>query len=282
MLAPSGLTRWECVKVGGIGRPGHGLDVHGMAAQQRRSRVFVLECRRVTRGTRDPGRSAAALVYDAPTVLCRRLSLRLLAVVLLAALAATACLPDYEGPDGARKVYVFGDSLPFTAAFSGELRTQFIDHGFRVASYTGIAVTTGNLLPHIALAPTMTPDVVVLASATTDTTSVVVQPDGEPADRKLLETWANLGRAIDSLASVPCIVLTGANTHTADPAHNIEASRYNWGLVYFALTRPNVRLFNWSSYSEGRPYWFTDDGTHLTTSGKSAFARGMAESAKTC
>ncbi len=215
--------------------------------------------------------------------LCRIRRRRLAALGAVAVvLTATACLPDYEGPADGRKAFVFGDSLPFTAAFSGDLRSQFVGRGFQVASYTGIAVTTGNLLFHIGLAPTRSPDVVVLSSATTDTTSVVVQPDGEPADRKLLETWANLARAVDSLASVPCVVLTGANNHTYDAAHNREADRYNLGVLYLALTRPNVRIFNWSAYSAGRPDWFADDGAHLTATGKTAFARGMAEVAQGC
>lgn len=197
-------------------------------------------------------------------------------------IGATACLPEYEGPADGRKAFVFGDSLPFTAAFSGDLKAEFVGRGFQVASYTGIAVTTGNLLFPIALAPTKTPEVVVLSSATTDTTSVVLEPDGESADRKMLETWANLARAVDSLVSVPCVVLTGANNHTYDPAHNREADRYNWGVVYLALTRSNVRVFNWSGYSAGHPEWFADDGAHLTTSGKTAFARGMAQAAQQC
>lgn len=220
----------------------------------------------------------AGMLPSARATTRRRASLA--GLVAAVALSATACLPPFQGPPGGPKAVLYGDSLLFTTDFNGALGPRFDLRGWQRSVVSGIGVGVADHRALIDLAPGSGARAVVLAHGSTEANRAVgAGPGGSAAmDRSA----ADLVSAVDALGTVPCVILVTVNQHGGTPVFNQMASRYNWAILVLDLTRPNVRVLDWSGRSFGHPEWFASDGVHFTTAGDQAHAEALAGAVAAC
>ncbi len=216
----------------------------------------------------------------APRLRRPRRAARLVLPLLALVVAATACLPPFRGPAGGPKAVLFGDSLLFTADFSGAIDTRFDAVGWQRAVVSGIAVGVNVHRNDINQVPASGARAALLDHGTTEANRASLS--GAGATASMDRSAADLVGAVDALAPVPCVVLVTVNQHGGTPTFNSWASRYNWAILALDLNRPNVRVLDWSGRSFGHPEWFSDDGVHFTEAGKVAYSEAVAGAVAAC
>lgn len=184
----------------------------------------------------------------------------------------TACQPKpYEGPKGAKRVGMVGDSI---TAFSSTQLESALAKKYR-RSVNGVpGIDLADALPQLVLPTVATkPDVLVI--------ELGINSARESWDSKDLPYLEATLKAADT---VPCTLWV---TPTAlEPSYydhlgtgtiksRIDAMKAS--LVKRLLKHPTVHLADWGAVEGQHPEWFDADHLHPSAAGKTAYASWLVE-----
>jgi hypothetical protein len=171
------------------------------------------------------------------------------ALVLLVLLGSCARAASYEGPEGAPKVYVVGDSLVVES--EDALRSTFPGDRVAVTAERGKGTSwAADRLRRQVRGDE--PDVAVVAIGTNDWTGGWDERDADAVDDVL--------RTLDGVA---CAVWVLPAARFADIGGHIAEA---------AAAHPRVHVARWDEASTGHADWYQPDGIHHTAAGNLAYA----------
>jgi hypothetical protein len=173
-------------------------------------------------------------------------------------------LPNFQGPPGAPRVVVLGDSITAVseADIRARLQTTYLTSVSAVCGYTSAQIA-GNALRY---APTDA-DIVIVNAGTNDYPTIDVGATLDNID------------AIRSHFPDACFVVASLNQHTYIPALNAFAARFNFFLA-FSGRYPHILDFN--RYVELHPDQFYDTVHPILGEGTQGYAGLVRDSADRC
>lgn len=193
--------------------------------------------------------------------------------VVAIALAAITSACQYQGPPGAPKVGVLGDSIVHQA--EAQIRARLtVDHRVAVHAFNNAhfnqlrapaeqMAATGSRALVIAAG---SPDVVAAASPDYGFVPIV---------------W--IRQLMTAVTDVPCVALVTVKENgvapVATPNWRQGARNINRELRRQAEALANVVLVDWSAIADRHPEWFGSDGLHLTAAGRVGYARALDDAA---
>jgi hypothetical protein len=196
-------------------------------------------------------------------------------VTILVAVSLMACeVNPYEGPEGATRVVVVGDSITFMSG--GYTRDLMGDYQTSITGVLGIGQVEGRgrlVQPGVA----MQPDVMVI----------------ELGINSARESWdaadiPHLEGIMDDASSVPCVIyVTPSALEPSEYDSNGIGSMQDrlasmrGSIARRVAKRPNFHLADWGAVSRTQPSWFESDGLHNSVAGRKAYAAYVNEQVRT-